>query len=74
MFLFTANSDCSWAGATPVRRRRSGWHLAIAMLREWRRRSRSRAALAALDDRMLRDIGVTRCDARREIDKPFWRE
>ena len=31
--------------------------------REWRRRSRERAELAALDDRMLKDIGLTRADA-----------
>ena len=42
-------------------------------LRHWRRRSRERAELARLDDRMLRDIGVTRCDVWREINKPFWR-
>jgi uncharacterized protein YjiS (DUF1127 family) len=46
----------------------------LATLREWRRRSRSRAELATLDDRMLRDIGVTRVEIWREIDKPFWRQ
>jgi uncharacterized protein YjiS (DUF1127 family) len=29
--------------------------------------------LAGLSDRDLRDIGVTRYDAGREIAKPFWR-
>jgi uncharacterized protein YjiS (DUF1127 family) len=43
-------------------------------LSEWRRLSRSRADLARLDDRMLRDIGVTRVDVWREINKPFWRQ
>jgi uncharacterized protein YjiS (DUF1127 family) len=43
-------------------------------LSEWRRLSRSRADLARLDDRMLRDIGLTRADAWREINKPFWRK
>lgn len=47
---------------------------AAAVLHEWRRRSRSRAQLARFDDRMLRDIGVTRADAYREINKPFWRK
>lgn len=47
---------------------------AAATLREWRRRSRSRAALAAFDERMLRDIGATRIDAENEMNKPFWRE
>ena len=43
-------------------------------LTEWRRRSNSRHELARLDDRMLRDIGLTRVDAEYEINKPFWRE
>ena len=46
----------------------------FAVLREWHGRSRDRAALAAFDDRMLRDIGVTRVDALYEINKPFWRK
>ena len=44
-----------------------------ATLRAWRQRGRERAELARLDDRMLRDIGVPRCDVWREINKPFWR-
>jgi uncharacterized protein YjiS (DUF1127 family) len=45
-----------------------------AALREWRRRKKGRLELARLDDRMLRDIGLTRLDAEYEINKPFWRE
>ncbi|HZU88762.1 MAG TPA: DUF1127 domain-containing protein [Stellaceae bacterium] len=47
---------------------------ALAVLREWRRRIRARAELAALDDRMLNDIGITRADAEFLSRKPFWRE
>jgi uncharacterized protein YjiS (DUF1127 family) len=43
-------------------------------LREWRRRIRARAELAALDDRMLDDIGITRSEAEFLSCKPFWRE
>ena len=39
----------------------------------WIERGRQRYALATLDDRMLRDIGITRYDATRECEKPFWR-
>ena len=39
----------------------------------WRRR-RSRNLLSELDDYMLKDIGVTRAEARIEANKPFWRE
>jgi uncharacterized protein YjiS (DUF1127 family) len=45
-----------------------------ATLREWRRRKTGRLELARLDERMLRDIGLTRVDADYEINKPFWRE
>jgi uncharacterized protein YjiS (DUF1127 family) len=45
----------------------------VALYQEWRRRARGRAELAALSDRELRDIGLTRYDARGEIGKPFWR-
>ncbi len=46
----------------------------FALLREWRRRARNRAELAMLDERMLRDIGVTRADVWFEASKPFWKQ
>jgi uncharacterized protein YjiS (DUF1127 family) len=46
----------------------------LATLREWRRRAHGRAELATLDDRMLKDIGLTRADAEFLSNKPFWRE
>jgi uncharacterized protein YjiS (DUF1127 family) len=49
-------------------------HWVFAGLREWRRRSRDRAELAGLDERMLQDIGLTRGDAEFLVNKPFWRE
>ena len=45
-----------------------------ATLHEWRRRRRDRAELATLDERMLRDIGVSRTEVLHEINKPFWRK
>ena len=51
----------------------AGGHV-VATLREWRRRARERAELAALDDRTLKDIGLTRADAEFLSNKPFWRE
>ena len=53
---------------------KQGCRRVLQTLRQWRHRSRSRAELAALDDRMLRDIGVTRAEAWCEAAKPFWRE
>ena len=46
----------------------------LATFREWRRRARDRAELASLDNRMLRDIGLTRADAEFLSNKSFWRE
>ena len=47
---------------------------AIRVLFVWQERSRSRFELAQLNDRMLRDIGLSRVDALREASKPFWRK
>ena len=39
----------------------------------WRERARQRRHLSELDDRLLRDIGLTRHQVRDEYRKPFWR-
>ena len=39
----------------------------------WDRRHRDRLHLTGLDERMLRDIGVTSADVAHEAAKPFWR-
>src|SRR5262245_58056641 len=46
---------------------------AVALIARWLETARQRRVLAALDDRLLRDIGITRVDAMREAEKPFWR-
>jgi uncharacterized protein YjiS (DUF1127 family) len=43
-----------------------------AVLGTWMARARERRALRELNDHLLDDIGITRADARREWDKPFW--
>jgi uncharacterized protein YjiS (DUF1127 family) len=43
-------------------------------VREWQCRARSRGDLMALSERELWDVGLTRVDAEREANKPFWRE
>ena len=43
-------------------------------LRGWRRRSRGHHQLARLDERMPRDIGITRADALYPSSKPFRKE
>jgi uncharacterized protein YjiS (DUF1127 family) len=39
----------------------------------WHERAHSRRMLAGLDNRMLRDIGISSGVAAEEADKPFWR-
>ncbi|TVO70498.1 DUF1127 domain-containing protein [Sedimenticola selenatireducens] len=55
--------------------RRCIQHIPLAVqLTIWYERYRQRRALLRLDDRMLKDIGVSRCEAEQESGKPFWVE
>lgn len=45
---------------------------AVELLMQWQERAEQRQALAELDDRLLRDIGLDRGAARQEARKPFW--
>jgi uncharacterized protein YjiS (DUF1127 family) len=45
----------------------------LGVLWLWWHRHRSRQLLAEMDERMLKDIGVSRMDAREEARKWFWR-
>jgi uncharacterized protein YjiS (DUF1127 family) len=40
----------------------------------WAERIRQRRALQALDEWVLKDIGLSRADVMHEYDKPFWQE
>jgi uncharacterized protein YjiS (DUF1127 family) len=40
----------------------------------WRRRVQERQAFAHLDQRDLRDIGLSQWEVETELSKPFWRE
>jgi uncharacterized protein YjiS (DUF1127 family) len=44
----------------------------VDQVREWRARVRSRHLLQRLDERMLRDVGLSRADVARECGKHFW--
>jgi uncharacterized protein YjiS (DUF1127 family) len=39
----------------------------------WTERARMRRRLLTLDDRMLKDVGITRAQVHGEAEKPFWR-
>jgi len=59
----------------PARRKATAGrgHRLLRLISTWIGRARQRQALAGLDDRLLRDIGMTRRQAIGECDKPFWR-
>jgi uncharacterized protein YjiS (DUF1127 family) len=62
-------TSSTWRPARSHRR----FAAAFRLFTTWAERARQRRALATLDDRMLGDIRVTRVDAARECEKPFWR-
>lgn len=56
---------------------RAGWpapmiETVMRQAQGWLSRFHQRRALGLLDERMLRDIGVSRPEAEREAQKPFW--
>lgn len=63
------------ARAAAIRRRFAAGRTTpwIDLLATWLERARQRRALQRLDDRMLKDIGLSRADVAHESDKPFWR-
>ncbi len=53
---------------------RRSWSRALVLwLLDLEERRRQRATLRALDDRLLKDIGLSRADVERECNKPLWR-
>ncbi|MBB4314803.1 DUF1127 domain-containing protein [Roseospira marina] len=55
-----------------ARSRHSAMQAVAHVINLWRVRARSRAQLRTLDDRMLRDIGMSPDAADSEVRKPFW--
>ncbi|KUJ81806.1 DUF1127 domain-containing protein [Ruegeria profundi] len=43
-----------------------------AIVTRWERQRRTRINLSKLDDRLLKDVGLTRHEARKEYTRPFW--
>ncbi len=53
--------------------RRSGLSFDLfGTLLTWIERREQRHALSRLDDRLLRDVGLSRASVEGEISKPFW--
>ncbi|MCL2429725.1 MAG: DUF1127 domain-containing protein [Alphaproteobacteria bacterium] len=53
------------AGSKPI-------GIALSLLRQSWNRRRARSLLSELDDRMLKDIGITRAEADCEANTSFW--
>lgn len=53
-------------------RRRTIVSVLIETMWLWADLARQRRALRTLDDRMLKDIGISRADVEAEAAKPFW--
>ena len=43
-----------------------------ATLKKWQEVSRQRRELSNLSDDLLKDIGLSKVDAEREVNRPFW--
>ena len=56
-----------------LRMARGRLRLALEQVLVWLERSRQRRHLMGLDDRLLKDIGLSRADIHAELAKPFWR-
>ena len=56
----------------PAERLRAALPWVILTLLRWQELARQRRALGAMSDHMLKDLGLTRADARREAGRPFW--
>jgi uncharacterized protein YjiS (DUF1127 family) len=50
-----------------------GLEAMVDTLLTWQRRHKDRMHLMSLDDRLLRDIGISNADVDHEASKPFWR-
>lgn len=44
----------------------------LTLFGDWQHRASQRTHLRDLDDRLLKDMGLTRTDVFREASKPFW--
>jgi uncharacterized protein YjiS (DUF1127 family) len=67
--LYLPRTYGPWRAKRPIHPVAAAW----VLLATWIERTRQRDALARLNDHQLRDLGITRVEAARECEKPFWR-
>ena len=51
----------------------TNWFAIVAIVGRWIERAHQRRALSKLDAYLLADVGLTKEQAGREVEKPFWR-
>ena len=73
MHTINSTADLADLSARPSAPWRDTVRASLRLIALWRERARQRQALASLDERLLRDIGLTPYDAAYECNKPFWR-
>jgi uncharacterized protein YjiS (DUF1127 family) len=73
MHTISSTADLAGLSARPSPSWRDLVRASLRLVARWRARARQRHALASLDERLLRDIGITPYDAACECNKPFWR-
>ncbi len=59
--------------STAVARARALWRHWHGRLLLWQRRAATRRTMLLMSDHILKDVGLSRLDALREAEKPFWR-
>jgi uncharacterized protein YjiS (DUF1127 family) len=64
----------SGRSAAVLRGLRQGLSRLVTLIDRWQERAESRRELARMPEAILKDIGVSRADAAREVGKPFWKQ
>ncbi len=72
--MFTARTAIVAAAESRKRSLRDVLSALTALPLVWQQRAFERFHLRCIDDRLLRDMGMTRQHAEREASKPFWRK
>ncbi|WP_421996087.1 DUF1127 domain-containing protein [Reyranella sp.] len=68
-----ADLSLHYASKTPLAGTAGAFAAFHGILATWRRRSRERQELATMDQRVLRDVGLSASEVAFEANKPFWR-